>query len=204
MFTGLVEAMGTVRDGGAGRRLVVAHPFGPVPVGDSVAVNGACLTVVESSPDSFSFDVGPETLRLTSLGALRVGGRVNLERALLASSRLGGHLVQGHVDGLGRIAEKRLEGEWVFMSFDAPSHLLAQMVPKGSIAVDGVSLTLVTADEARFSVMLIPHTLENTVLGFKEPGEPVNLETDMLAKYVFRALEHYQGAGSQPRRGDSQ
>ncbi len=196
MFTGLVEALGTVvtlADTGAGRRLVVRHPLGPVALGDSVSVNGACLTAVECTAETLAFDVGPETLRLTNLGALAPGAHVNLERALLASSRLGGHLVQGHVDGVGAVAEKRQEGEWVFMSFTAPPALLAQMVPKGSICVDGVSLTLVTVDATSFSVMLIPHTLANTTLGFKGPGDPVNLETDLLAKYVFRAMEAFRG-----------
>jgi len=196
MFTGLVEALGSVAslaDTGAGRRLVVRHPLGPIALGDSVSVNGACLTVVEAGPDTLSFDVGPETLRLTDLGGLAPGLPVNLERALLASSRLGGHLVQGHVDGVGTIEAEREEVEWVFLSFGAPAALLAQMVPKGSICVDGVSLTLVTVDASSFSVMLIPHTLANTTLGSKGPGDPVNLETDLLAKYVFRAMEAFRG-----------
>jgi riboflavin synthase len=198
MFTGLVEALGTVsalHDTGAGRRLIIRHPeLAPqLALGESVSVNGACLTVVEPAKETFSFDVGPETLLRTNLGALSAGERVNLERAMLASSRLGGHLVQGHVDGVGMVVEKREEVEWVFMAFSSPGELLAQMVPKGSICVDGVSLTLVEVAADRFSVMLIPHTLANTTLGFKGVGSAVNLETDMLAKYVFKALEHYRG-----------
>ncbi|MGL4551604.1 MAG: riboflavin synthase, partial [Gemmataceae bacterium] len=147
-----------------------------------------CLTVVAIDGPAFAFEAGPETLRLTNLGELRAGDRVNLERALAFGDRLGGHLVQGHVDGRGVIDAKELQGEWVFMAFRCPAALAAQMVPKGSIAVDGVSLTLVTVEPERFSVMLIPHTLDHTTLGFKEPGAAVNLETDVLAKYVIRQL----------------
>lgn len=198
MFTGLVEAMGTVRaltPIGTGARLVVEHP-GIAPQlahGESVAINGACLTVVEHDATAFHFEVGPETLARTNLGTLRPGDRVNLERALLAGARLGGHIVQGHVDGVGVIEAKEQQGEWVFMSFRCPSDLAAQMVPKGSIAVDGVSLTLVTVGREGFSVMLIPTTLNLTTLGFKGPGAAVNLETDLFAKYVFKALEHFRG-----------
>jgi riboflavin synthase len=195
MFTGLVEAMGEVVSlggSGAGRRLVVRSPLGDVGLGDSISVNGACLTVASQGPGQVCFDVGPETLRLTNLGELSVGGRVNLERALLASSRLGGHFVQGHVDGVGVIRELRADGEWAFLSVEPPAHLLCQMVPKGSICVDGVSLTLTTVGPDQFSVMLIPHTLAVTTLGFKQAGGRVNLETDLLAKYVARALEAYR------------
>ncbi|NBO93800.1 MAG: riboflavin synthase [Planctomycetia bacterium] len=197
MFTGLVEAVApvvSVVPEGAGARLVIeqAAIAGSLKVGDSVAVNGACLTVVALDGSRFHFEAGPETLRLTNLGELRQGDRVNLERSLALGDRLDGHLVQGHIDGRGTIDAKERQGEWVFMAFRCSPLLTAQMVSKGSIAVDGISLTVVNVERDRFSVMLIPHTLANTTLGFKEPGAAVNLETDMLAKYVFKALEAFQ------------
>jgi riboflavin synthase len=193
MFTGLVEALGTARriEGAAsGRRLTILEPniAAGVSLGDSVAINGACLTVVEHDKESLSFQAGPETLQRTNLGELSVGDRVNLERALRLSDRLGGHLVQGHVDGVGRIADRRRDGEWEVVWFHCPAELAAQMVPKGSVAVDGVSLTLMDVAADRFSVALIPHTLQNTTLGLKRPGATVNLETDILAKYVWKCL----------------
>jgi len=195
MFTGLVETLGTVRQllsAGAGRELVVAAPFaGELTAGESVAVNGACLTVVQRDAESFRFQLGPETIVRTNLGQLKPGDRVNLERSLRLGDQLGGHMVQGHVDGVGRISRRVADGEWIMMWFHCDSTLTAQMVPKGSIAVDGISLTLVDVTRDGFSVMLIPHTLAVTTLGFKQPGDPVNLETDMLAKYVARALEAY-------------
>jgi riboflavin synthase len=192
MFTGLVEALGGVRDlssGGAGRRLTVAAALAAqLSLGESVAVNGACLTVVAHDAETFQFEVGPETLARTNLGALRPGDRVNLERSLRLSDRLGGHLVQGHVDGVGSVAERLPEGEWETVWFHCPPELVEQMVSKGSVAVDGVSLTLVDVGADTFSVALIPHTLAQTTLGFKGPGSAVNLETDLIAKYVAKAL----------------
>jgi riboflavin synthase len=193
MFTGLVEALGTVRRveaTGAGKDLLIAEPAlaQELAVGDSVAINGACLTVVERDSETCRFQAGPETLRLTNLGELRPGDRVNLERALRLGDRLGGHLVQGHVDGLGRIAERRRQDDWELVWFRCPAELAGQMVRKGSVAVDGVSLTLVEVTADAFSVALIPHTLERTTLGFKTTGVVVNLETDLLAKYVWKCL----------------
>jgi riboflavin synthase len=201
MFTGLVEALATVRavtPQGAGRRLRLAVPefAGQLSLGESVSVNGACLTVVEHDAESCDFEAGPETLSRTNLGELREGDRVNLERSLRLGDRLGGHLVQGHVDGLGRVSERLVEGEWVTVWFRCPPELAAQMVSKGSVAVDGVSLTLVDVAADRFSVALIPHTLAHTTLGFKGPGDAVNLETDLLAKYVWKCL-------SQQNRGQA-
>jgi riboflavin synthase len=201
MFTGLVEALGVVRElafDGAGCRLTVAEPsLAPeLALGESVAINGACLTVVARDAATFAFQVGPETLRRTNLGSLQVGDRVNLERSLRMGDRLGGHLVQGHIDGVGIVAERlptvaeRLpQVEWETVWFSCPRELAAQMVPKGSVAVDGVSLTLADVGPERFSVALIPHTLAHTTLGFKGPGAAVNLETDLLAKYVWKALK---------------
>ena len=193
MFTGLIEALGTVGDlvpDGAGCRLTVAAPdiATELVLGDSVAVNGACLTVVACDAETCCFQLAPETLQRTNLGELRAGNRVNLERALRLSDRLGGHLVQGHIDGVGRVAERVTEGDWVTVWFTCPPNLAAQMVSKGSIAVDGVSLTLVEVGADRFSVALIPHTLAHTTLGFKVSGAAVNLETDLISKYVWKCL----------------
>jgi riboflavin synthase len=194
MFTGLVEVLGTVRDlvsDGAGRRLILAAPeiAGQLTLGESVSVNGACLTVVAPDAQTCTFRLSPETLERTNLGALRLGDRVNLERSLRLGDRLGGHLVQGHVDGVGHVAERRTEGEWVTIWFTCPPELAAQMVSKGSVTVDGVSLTVVEVGPDRFSVALIPHTLAITTLGFKQPGDAVNLETDIIGKYVGSYLK---------------
>src|SRR5262249_48331558 len=157
---------------GAGRHLTIAAPgiAGDLTPGESVAVNGACLTVVEHDARACRFQVGPETLRRTDLGELGPGDRVNLGRSPRVRDRLGGHLVQGHIDGLGRVAERRRQGDWELVWFSCPVGLADQMVSKGSVAVDGVSLTLVDVAADRFSVALIPHTLANTTLGFKQPG----------------------------------
>jgi riboflavin synthase len=194
MFTGLVETLGTVRQlvvEEAGRRLVVAAPgfAAELALGESVAINGACLTVVAGDAETCQFQAGPETLLRTNLGELKPGDRVNLERSLRLSDRLGGHLVQGHVDGLGRIAERQAQGDWETVWFACPSELAAQMVSKGSVAVDGVSLTLVDVTADRFSVALSPHTLAKTTLGFKPVGAAVNLETDIIGKYLWKFMQ---------------
>jgi riboflavin synthase len=195
MFTGLVEALGTVchiePDGSRGRHLFV-NESGVVPqlsVGESVAVNGACLTVVDREGEICRFQAGPETLGRTNLGELRSGDRVNLERALRLTDRLGGHLLQGHVDSIGRVAQRIRQGDWETVWFTCPAELLRFMVPKGSVGVDGVSLTLVEVGAERFSVALIPHTLAQTTLGFRQAGATVNLETDLMAKYAFKAVQ---------------
>jgi riboflavin synthase len=197
MFTGLVEALGTVTrldEAGAGRELTVREPvLAPrLAVGESVAVNGACLTIVSHDEETFRFQIGPETLARTNLGLLAAGNRVNLERALSVGDRLGGHMVQGHVDGLGRIATRDRQGDWDLVWFSCAAELASQMVSKGSVAVDGVSLTLVDVAQAGFSVALIPHTLDHTTLGFKQSGELVNLEIDLLAKYVWKCLASFK------------
>jgi riboflavin synthase len=195
MFTGLVEVMGTVTtctdDGTGGRRLAIHEPF-LVPriiMGESIAVNGACLTVMDYGPAGFTFQVGPETLAKTTLGELVPGAVVNLERAMKLGDRVGGHLVQGHVDGVAQVLERVPSGEWEMVWFSCPPERLGEIVPKGSITVDGVSLTVVAVRADGFQVMLIPHTLVNTTLGNRPVGTRVNLETDILAKYVARQLE---------------
>ena len=194
MFTGLVEGLGTVAEvvpEGPGKRLAIAPPAAMLErtsPGDSVALNGCCLTVVEARSGRWSFQAGPETLARTNLGLLRSGDGVNLERALGADARLGGHFVQGHIDGCGSVERILRDGEWVTIWFRTPATLAAQMVTKGSVAVDGVSLTLVEVEAERFSVALIPHTLEVTTLGTRREHDRVNIETDILGKYVQKML----------------
>ncbi|MEX0700546.1 MAG: riboflavin synthase [Planctomycetales bacterium] len=194
MFTGLVEARGTVcelRLEGTAARLAVEVPAplaSGARLGDSVAINGCCLTVVAIDGNRLAFEAGAETLSRTNLGRLRAGDPVNLERPLRADGRLGGHFVQGHIDGTGAIERIDRDGEWVTMWFRVPPALARQMVSKGSIAVDGVSLTLVEVDAERFSVALIPHTLDATTLGTRNVGDAANVETDILGKYVEKML----------------
>jgi riboflavin synthase len=159
-----------------------------VEIGDSIAVNGCCLTVVRVEGESIDFQAGEETLSRTNLGRLGPEGLVNLERSLVLGDRMGGHLVTGHIDGQGTLVERRDDGDWSTFWFQAPAELLRQVAPKGSIAVDGVSLTVVDAEAERFSVALIPHTLAVTTLGRLKVGDPVNLETDLIAKYVAKQL----------------
>jgi riboflavin synthase len=192
MFTGLVEVIGTVTrvtvDGPA-KRFVIDAPFcRELALGESVAINGACLTVVERDEKSFTVQAGPETLRCTNLGELNAGTRVNLERSVRLSDRLGGHLVQGHIDGVALISERKRQDEWEFVWFGCAPELTAFMIPKGSVTIDGVSLTLVDVERDRFSVALIPHTLTMTTLGLKSIGERVNLETDIIGKYVKKFI----------------
>jgi riboflavin synthase len=188
MFTGLVQATGVVRAVDPrpdGARVRVETPLGrELSPGDSVAVGGVCLTAVEADRGGFAAHVVAETLRRSALGGLRAGARVNLELPLRASDRLGGHLVQGHVDGVGTVDAAREEGLGRVLRVVAPGELLRYVVEKGSIAVDGVSLTVAHVDDEAFEVALIPETLERTTLGAAAPGDPVNLEADVLAKYV--------------------
>jgi riboflavin synthase len=188
VFTGLVAGTGTVesleRDGGGVRLRVRSELAGELDPGDSVAVNGVCLTAVEPNRDGFSADVMEETLRRSSLGPLATGDAVNLELPLRAGDRLGGHIVQGHVDGTGEVDSVRAEGLSSVVRIAAPADLLRYVVEKGSIAVEGVSLTVSAVDEEAFEVSLIPETLERTTLGAAAPGRTVNLEVDVLAKYV--------------------
>jgi len=195
MFTGLVQALGTVSavsDDGHGGRLLTVVEAAVAPnltIGESVAVNGVCLTVVKTTAEHFVFQVGPETVTRTTFGALAVGDRVNLERALRAGDPIGGHFVTGHVDGVGRIAKRESTGEWETVWFDLPKELDELLVVKGSIAIDGISLTLVDVKPGRVSVMLIPHTLAHTTLGHKAVGAAVNLECDLIAKHVDKLFK---------------
>ena len=194
MFTGLVEDLGRVEstsDLAAGRRLTIATrlPAAELTLGESICVSGACMTVVESSPCTFAVEVSAESLRKTTLGALRAGERVNLERSLRLSDRIGGHLVSGPVDGVGKLATIADEGESAIYSFELPAGLGRMIVEKGSIAVDGVSLTCLDCKGDRLDVAVIRHTCEVTTLGALRPGGQVNIETDMLGKYVSRLLE---------------
>lgn len=194
MFTGLVENLATVQRltaDGPGVRLVidVGEIAGEAKVGDSVAINGCCLTVVEIQEQTWAFDAGSETLSRTNLGKLTEGSPVNIERSLKVGDQLGGHFVSGHIDAVGSLDERRDEGDWSTFWFNMPARLGKQMISKGSIAVDGVSLTLVDVEPDRFSVALIPHTLRVTTLGRLEAGDEVNLETDLLAKYVEKQLQ---------------
>jgi riboflavin synthase len=194
MFTGIVEELGQVRaldanEGGARIEITAALAIEDAIIGASIAVNGCCLTVVELGDGWWAADAVTETLVRTSLGALRVGDPVNLERPLRLADRLGGHLVQGHVDGVGELVDRcPLPDGSTRMQFWLPAHLLRYIVEKGSITIDGISLTVAALHEDGFDVAVIPHTLEVTNLGAKQPGGQVNLEVDVLAKYVERLL----------------
>ena len=192
MFTGLVQAVGSLRDAqprGGDLRLridVGALPMDGVQLGESIAVSGVCLTVVEFDSHAFAADLSNETLSLTTLGALAMGAPVNLERALLPTMRLGGHLVAGHVDGIGHVEKIWDDGRSQRWRFNAPVGLLRYIANKGSICVDGVSLTVNVADDTGFEVNLVPHTIEHTAFASTQAGSPVNLEVDLIARYVER------------------
>ena len=195
LFTGIIEELGAVDglvDQGDAIRLTVRAPLvvGDASLGDSIAVNGVCLTVAARDQETFTADVMRETLDKTALGDLVPGARVNLERATTPTSRLGGHLVQGHVDATGTVAARRPSEHWQVVEVAVPRPLLRYLVPKGSVTVDGISLTVVDVDDDRsvFSVSLIPETLARTTLGNRQPGEAVNLEVDIVAKYVERMV----------------
>jgi riboflavin synthase len=188
MFTGIVEDLGSVESFDRGR--LVVRATGRPGMGESIAVNGTCLTVVEVGDGTLAFDVSPETIDRTSLARLRPGGRVNLERPLTLLARLGGHLVQGHVDGVGEVVDVRSEPDGgARIAVRVPRRLLRYVVEKGSIALDGVSLTIAAIEDDRIEVALIPHTLAVTTFGEARVGEPVNVEVDVVAKYVASAVD---------------
>ncbi|MCA9039326.1 MAG: riboflavin synthase [Planctomycetaceae bacterium] len=204
MFTGLVEGLGIIRElipEQTAMRLRVELPASlseGTQNGDSIAINGCCLTVVAFEGNLLDFQAGSETLSRTNLGQLKPGDQVNLERALAAGARLGGHFVQGHVDATGKVVAIDQEGEWTFMRFSISAELDPQMVSKGSITVDGISLTLVDVNPGEFSVALIPHTLEVTTLGERQVGDTVNIETDIIGKYIQKLMQ-----GERPPLGET-
>lgn len=193
MFTGIIEGLGTisaVAASGEGKRLSVNADFvlDGTRIGDSIAVNGACLTAVRISGARFEVDVSPETLARTTLKTIAPGSRVNIERALRLSDRLDGHLVSGHIDGTGRIAYKNVRGNALWIGVSVPPELTRYMIAKGSVAIDGISLTINTVDKQGFEVAIIPHTAAETTIGFRHAGDAVNIETDMIGKYVEKFI----------------
>ena len=191
MFTGIIEEIGTLgRLSGSKIVIKCRKVLEDVKIGDSISVNGICLTVTAFDDSSFSADVMPETIRRTSLDNLKTGDIVNLERALRLGDRLGGHIVSGHIDGVGKIKSMKTEGNAIIVTVEAQKDLLKQIAAKGSVALDGMSLTVVDVSSDKFSVSLIPHTREVTNFKVKRINSPVNIETDVLAKYVERLMNH--------------
>lgn len=208
MFTGIVEAVGRIEEvqrSGPGVRIQLRCPeiADGAKIGDSVALNGCCLTVVSIERDLLQFDAGEETLCKTNLGQFASGTAVNLERSLLATSRLGGHFVSGHVDCTGTVRSREDDADWSTFWFQVPGTWTQLMATKGSVAVDGISLTLVDVTDDAFSVALIPHTLQVTTMGDRRPGDRVNIETDILAKYIQRMMS-CQAAGDQRSVNENQ
>ncbi|HSN03548.1 MAG TPA: riboflavin synthase [Nitrospira sp.] len=194
MFTGIVEEMGAVMSlektlAGTRMTILASLVMGDLKIGDSVSVNGTCLTVVTKEERNFTVEVSPETLSVTTLGRLSAGAPVNLERAMKLNERIGGHLVAGHVDGVGTIRSRHQEGNAIFFTIEAPPEILRYCVVKGSITVDGISLTINEVNDKGFSVAIIPHTAKVTTLGLKQVNDPVNLESDLIGKYVERLLQ---------------
>ena len=202
MFTGIVEEIGRVRSVGGGRlEIVASKTMEGTAIGDSIAVNGVCLTVTAFTRDGFTADMMPVTLEHTGLGTLRPGDGVNLERALTLTSRLGGHIVSGHIDGVGHVKSIEKNGNARILRVEAPLKLLRYIVPQGAVALDGVSLTVAQVDEKGFSVSLIPHTREATALDGKQTGDAVNIENDVIGKYVEKLLRMPAEADSAPSGG---
>jgi len=195
MFTGIIEGLGTVtkiRSSGQGKRLTIEadYPLDHTKIGDSIAVSGACLTAVMIDGKSFEVDMSPETLSKTTFGKAKIGDRVNLERALCLSDRIDGHLVSGHIDGIGSVKNIKTLGNAIIITFEVPESLSRYMIRKGSVAVDGISLTINNCDHGSFEVSIIPHTAKLTSIGFKKIGDHVNIETDMIGKYVERFMRN--------------
>jgi riboflavin synthase len=189
MFTGLIESVGAIERSGGGR-LIVTAPFArELSVGESVAVNGVCLTAVSSDASTFSAELGPETLRATSLGGLEIGSRVNLERAVRADARLGGHFVLGHVDTTAPIAKWETQGDHWWLELSLPKSIESWVVEKGSIAVDGISLTIARLGPNSLGIQIVPHTRAHTNLSDRKPGDIVNLEADIIGKYAARLAQ---------------
>lgn len=201
MFTGIIESLGTVSSirssGRTGKQLAIETDIDldGTKIGDSIAVNGACLTVVKIEKKRFDVDVSPETLDKTTLGNTKTGDRVNIERALRLSDRLDGHLVSGHIDGIGKISSKKLTGNAVIITFEVPESLSRYIIKKGSVAIDGVSLTVNNCDAGWFEVSIIPHTAKLTTIGTKAENNFVNIETDMIGKYIERFIGNQKTPG---------
>lgn len=193
MFTGIIEEVGVVSArSGANLTILAQSILEGVALGDSIAIDGACMTVASFDAKSFRVQVSPESYAKTTLGSLKAGDAVNLERAMAAGDRFGGHFVQGHVDGVGRIEGVHPQGEFQVWTFNAPADVARYLVPKGSVTIDGISLTVVDPRRDTFDVAVIPETLKRTKLASKRPGDAVNMEADMLGKHIF----HYMRAGS--------
>lgn len=193
MFTGIIEGFGTItgiHSSGQGRLLSVEADFvlDNTKIGDSISVSGACMTVIVTDSRSFRADVSPETVAKTTFGRAKIGDRVNLERALCLSDRLDGHLVSGHIDGVGAVRDRKTESNAIIVTIEAPESLTRYMIKKGSVAVDGISLTINECSKSHFDVSIIPHTAGLTTIGLKKAGDPVNIETDMIGKYVERFM----------------
>lgn len=206
MFTGIIEEIGSLRSLSTGAdscvmRIIAANVLDGTKLGDSIAVNGVCLTVIDMWKGGFSADVMPETLRRSNLGQLRSGDIVNLERATAVGDRLGGHIVSGHIDGVGRITNVNREGNAIWLSVAASSEILNLVVEKGSIAIDGVSLTVADVDESVFCVSIIPHTGSETNLLNKREGDVVNIENDIIGKYVDKLMRNKKAYTHQKRGG---
>ena len=204
MFTGIIEGLGTVRSlnrsaGGLRMGIEADLPMDGVEVGDSIAVSGACLTVVHFQDRLFEVDVAPETLSKTTLGRAKTGDRVNIERALRLGDRLDGHLVTGHVDCIGAVTAKRPMANAILFAFGMPEAFSRYVVQKGSVAVDGISLTVNACKRGAFEVSIIPHTAKMTTLGFKKGGDRVNIETDMIGKYVERFAQPFATGYTDPK-----
>ncbi len=204
MFTGIIEGRGTIsaiRPVGKGKHITIESDFviDQTSIGDSIAVNGACLTLVHVEPERFEVDVSPETVAKTTFGSVRVGERVNLERALRLSDRLGGHLVSGHIDGVGSMKHRATSANAILVTIGVPETLTRYMIEKGSVAVDGISLTVNRLGRDNFEVSIIPHTAKQTTIGSKKIGDTVNIETDMIGKYVERFIMGIQSQQSLAR-----
>jgi riboflavin synthase len=200
MFTGIIEGLGTIsaiRPRGQGKRLIIEADYRleQTKIGDSISVNGACLTVVVINGKRFEVDLSPETLQISTFGKARPGDRVNLERAMRLSDRIDGHLISGHIDGIGVITQREKLGNAIMITIGVPESLSHYMIPKGSVAVDGISLTLNSCELKSFTVSIIPYTAKLTTIGLKQKGQRVNIETDMIGKYVerFTSAESLRG-----------
>ena len=204
MFTGIIEGLGTIagiRSSGQGKRLTVEADFSldQTKIGDSISVSGACLTAVKIDGKRFEVDVSPETLQITTFGQAKVGERLNIERALRLSDRIDGHLVSGHIDGVGIVKKRESLSNAIIVTIGADESLTQYMIAKGSVAMDGISLTINARESDNFSVSVIPHTAQLTTIGFKNKGDRVNIETDMIGKYVERFISGRPGRNKENR-----